>query len=121
MESGQHGSRSIDRAGRSGMLSSLGSNSAEMQTVVDLVKSIGKPPRFIEVAGTIPFFFQPAYFDALFGLTPPSNEYDGVIERKSAMSTDFIRPWARHRLAWPFGTIIKMWSAIQQMRKFKTS
>lgn len=81
---------SIDRAARSGMLSSLVTNSAEMQTVVDLVRSVAQPPKFIEVAGTIPFPLQPAYFDALFGLTPPSNEYDGVIERKSAMSPDFI-------------------------------
>ncbi len=81
---------SIDRAGRSGMLSSLGTGSNEMKTVVDLVKSIPQPPKFIEAAGTVPFFFEPGFVAAYFNLVPPSAEYDGIIERKSALSSDFI-------------------------------
>ncbi len=72
------------------MLSSLGTGSAEMQTVAALVKSIGQPPRFISVAGTLPYRWEPGYIAAYFGIVPPSDEYDGLIQRKSALSTDFI-------------------------------
>jgi virginiamycin B lyase len=85
---------SVDRAARSGMLSSLQSGSAEMHTLVDLVSSLQKPPRFIEVAGSKPYSwhgvdettFLAVFFPGLLFAEP----YDGVVEQLSATSADFV-------------------------------
>jgi pimeloyl-ACP methyl ester carboxylesterase len=87
---------SIDRAGRSGMLSSLESNSAELQTIVYLVKHIDQPPKIIEVAGDRSYLAEQVFIDAYFPIEALAIDfaggYDGFIEVKSATSKDFIGP-----------------------------
>jgi len=80
----------VERAVNSGMVDSLASGSATMQSIQQGILSLANPPKFVEAAGYNPLPFEQTAgvhfaYEVLFGFFPN----DGVVEVQSAQSQSF--------------------------------
>ncbi len=80
----------VERAVNSGMVDSLASGSATMQSIQQGILALPNPPKFVEAAGYHPLPFEQMAgvhfaYEVLFGFFPN----DGVVEVQSAQSQSF--------------------------------
>lgn len=85
----------VREAESSGMLAGLQPNSLEMERISSVLSAAPSAPNYIQVAGThyLPdeFYIYPLYY-LEFGGPFDFQTNDGVVERLSALSRDFLRP-----------------------------